>query len=97
MTAPVSAPSLNVAHRKQFDRCPRRLQQWCSSRAPGIRPVGSEILTVGKGYEVGLDLIVQSAQSTLKAPAILGKERQDSAFIGVEAPKPPSGSRASIK
>jgi hypothetical protein len=61
MTAPSSEPPLKVAHREKFDRCPRRLQQWCSGRTPGIRPVGSEILTGGKGYEVGLDLIVQSA------------------------------------
>jgi hypothetical protein len=50
----------------------------------GIRPVGREILPGGKGYEVGLDLIVQSAQSALKTPSTLGKEGQDSAFISAE-------------
>lgn len=89
MTAALSAPHLNVAHREQFDRRPRRLQQWCSGRTPGIRPVGSEILAVGKGYEVGLDLIVQSAQSALKTPSILGKEGQDSPFISVEGVQAP--------
>lgn len=89
MTSPSSAPHLNVAHREQFDRCPRRIQQWCSGRTPGIRPVGSEILAGGKGYEVGLDLIVQSAQSALKPPSILGKEGQDSAFISVEGAQAP--------
>jgi hypothetical protein len=82
-------PPLNIAHREQFDRCPRRLQQGCSGRTPGIRPVGSEILAVGKGYEVGLDLIVQSAQSALKTPSILGKEWQDSAFISIEGAQAP--------
>ncbi|CAL9339968.1 hypothetical protein SUDANB132_00243 [Streptomyces sp. enrichment culture] len=33
---------------------------------------------------MGLDLIVQSAQSALKSPSILGKEGQDGAFISVE-------------
>jgi hypothetical protein len=89
MTAALSAPQLNVAHREQFDRCPGRLEQWCSGRTPGILPVGGEILAVGKGYEVGLDLIVQSAQSALKTPSMLSKERQHSPFISVEGVQAP--------
>lgn len=84
-----ATPLPNVAHREQFDRCPRRLQQRCSGRAPGIRPVGSEILAVEKGHEVGLDMVVQSAQSALKAPSMLGEERQDSAFVSVEGVQAP--------
>jgi hypothetical protein len=91
MTAPLSVPPLNITHREQFDRCPGRLQQWCSGTTPGIRPVGSEILAGGKGYEVGLDLIVQSAQSALKTPSMLGEKGQDSAFIGVESVQAPFG------
>ncbi|MGW5971637.1 hypothetical protein [Streptomyces sp. NPDC055186] len=84
-----AAPLLNVAHREQFDRCSGRLQQWCSGRTPGIRPVGSETLAVGKGYEVGLDMVVQSAQSALKTPSMLGEERQDRAFVSVEGAQAP--------
>jgi hypothetical protein len=84
-----ATPSLNVAHREQFDRCPRRLQQRSSGRTPGIRPVRSEILATGKGYEVGLDLIIQSPQPALKTPSMLGKERQDSAFVSVEGAQAP--------
>ncbi len=38
---------------------------------------------------MGLDLIVQSAQSTLKTPSMLSKERQDSPFISVEGVQAP--------
>lgn len=42
------------------------------------------LVRAGKGYEVGLDLIVRSAQSSLKTSSLLGKERQNGAFMSVE-------------
>jgi hypothetical protein len=38
---------------------------------------------------VGLDPIVQSAQSTLKTPSMLGKEGQNGAFISIEGTQAP--------
>ncbi|WP_416985839.1 hypothetical protein [Streptomyces sp. T028] len=38
---------------------------------------------------MGLDLIVQRSQPALKTPSMLGKERQDGAFISVEGVQAP--------